>query len=486
MKPVPNPLLLVLAVTLLLVATNTGQPDTLVTIRDSRFEGSVSEDADGYTLTAPGGGTMKFPKNIVKEVIRKPVVKVEPQPGPKPSPSSKPTVKDFQARFTAAEKDAMALARLAAQCEQEELTTQAEQAEKAALKLAPADAAVREALGYVRVQDAWHKSVVAGPWRMAVLSARLTDSFASTLDKDRNLRAKEGEAVAIVKVYFEAMRNYTPAEIGAMPKDLECGMATKGDYLLLGHNFLAAATPDGAQQPICLTCEGDLERNRITWTTTPDEYRKQTFLCRKGGKGIVTVAFATPKTPAVLLVVSPTKQESDAKGALIRFGNNEQVSVVYGLRVLSVKPTKQPKGPENLQAWQTDFAAFVEVANRALKDGKDPGRLFPDKSKVQWTVTVSSFTRTRKAVGKILRGPNCVDFKEAAVFGPNTPFVVWAELDPAELGKAGLLKPGHKVRILGELASIYGVRMEVSGERVVPLWVDKCTVEEVASPPSRK
>jgi type II secretory pathway component GspD/PulD (secretin) len=66
------------------------QGDTLVTNSGSRYEGTVTEDADGYILVTPKGGKMSFPKNMVEKVTPGPIAT---QPAPTTKPVSPATTK---------------------------------------------------------------------------------------------------------------------------------------------------------------------------------------------------------------------------------------------------------------------------------------------------------------------------------------------------------------------------------------------------------
>ena len=46
--------------------------DVLITTSGTRWEGKVVEKGDNYELTSPTGGTMVFPKSVVKQVIDDP------------------------------------------------------------------------------------------------------------------------------------------------------------------------------------------------------------------------------------------------------------------------------------------------------------------------------------------------------------------------------------------------------------------------------
>jgi len=66
-----------LVVLVALLGGSAASGDVLVTKSGSRYEGTITQEADGYVLVTPGGGRMVFPKSMVQQIIRSAEAKVE-------------------------------------------------------------------------------------------------------------------------------------------------------------------------------------------------------------------------------------------------------------------------------------------------------------------------------------------------------------------------------------------------------------------------
>lgn len=197
-----------------MMACNTGLPDVLVTKSGTRYQGQVTDKGNWYVLTKPGGGKMTFPKSMVREVFNPETSKpqyekmlkdanliddaqvaklvefaamVELTSERRKLLSDAYAVRlaaakgnasrlralakwctgyslnaqakkcrlqanmvEFPAKLVAAGNDTTALVNLSNWCRANGLKDEAVEVEQAALRMAPDDAKVRGALGYIR------------------------------------------------------------------------------------------------------------------------------------------------------------------------------------------------------------------------------------------------------------------------------------------------------------------------------------------------
>jgi hypothetical protein len=91
-NPALDPLVLGRAIAVglaFLALTTASKADVLITRGGTEYEGKVQEQADGYILALPNGGRMKFPKEMVKEVVPGEAA-AAPSSANQPAPAEKP------------------------------------------------------------------------------------------------------------------------------------------------------------------------------------------------------------------------------------------------------------------------------------------------------------------------------------------------------------------------------------------------------------
>lgn len=113
----------------------------------------------------------------------------------------------YTVRFKSAGTDTTALVKLSDWCRANDLKGEAVEAEQAALRTAPGDAKVREALGYTRDKTTGKWVQLPCPWRFKVVSATIDRSYSegSFLNSRISYTPGGGMAVACVTVEFETI-----------------------------------------------------------------------------------------------------------------------------------------------------------------------------------------------------------------------------------------------------------------------------------------